>query len=371
MRLGHLCILAIATIAGLAAPTPVTLAQQQQKSLEEEFNPRGKAHRHGHRHHHGHKHHHGHRHDHDHKHAKPSKKKPAKKKHGHDHRHGPAHTAGHPHEHAHPHAHAHPHVETEHMFGFTVGSDVGHVGHKEVFLDSTWSLGKRDGSYTALGKKLEVGVTPIENFHFAVGLSTAYHNISGVTGLDDRNQYVFDGASLEFKYRVLDRATAPFGLTFVVEPHVARVEEVSGERVAKRALELKAVADAELVRDRVFAAVNLLYEPEHVRELATGEIEKESTLAVSGAIAAQIVKDVFVGGELRYLRKYEGLTLDTHVGHAWFAGPTLFAKLSETWWVAAAWSMQVAGRAVDEPDLRLDLVHFTRHQAKVKLGAHF
>jgi hypothetical protein len=371
MRITHLCILAIATTAGMAIPQPAALAQQHQKSLEEEFDPRGKAHRHGHRHHHGHKHDHGHRHDHDHKRAKPSEKKAAKKKQSHDHTHEPTRRAAHLHDDAHPHSHAHPHVETEHMFGFTVGSDVGEVGHKEVFVDSTWRFGKRDGSYTAGTQKLEVGVTPFANFHFAVGLSTAYHHISGVSGLDDRNQFLFDGVSLEFKYRLLDRATAPFGLTFIFEPHSARAEEVSGERVSKRALEFKLAADAELVPERVYAALNLLYEPERVRVHATDELEKESTLGVSGAIAGQIVQDVYLGGEVRYLRKYEGLTLDTHVGHAWFVGPTLFAKLSETWWLAAAWSVQVAGRAVDEPDLRLDLQNFTRHEAKLKVGAHF
>jgi hypothetical protein len=214
-------------------------------------------------------------------------------------------------------------------------------------------------------------VTLFPNFHFAVGASTAYHRISGVTGLDDRRQYEFDGASLELKYRLLDRATAPIGLTVIFEPHVARVEEVSGERVIKYAAEFKLAADAELLRDRIYAAFNLLYEPERVRVIGSDEVEKESTLGLSGALVAQVLKDVFLGGELRYLRKYEGLGLDTHVGHAWFVGPTLFAKLSESWWLAAAWSIQVAGQSVDTPDQRLDLEHFTRHQAKLKLGAYF
>jgi hypothetical protein len=356
-------VLALTFVAGLAIPG----LRAQEKTLDEEFNPRGARH-HGHKHGHGHHGHKHHGHHHGHKHG-PVKKKSGKKKQAHVHSHGPAHDHFHDDGRGHPRGHAH--LETENMFGFTTGSDVGHVGETHLALDSIWRLGKRDGSYMAWSKKLEAGITPLPNFHFAVGASTAYHRISGVTGLDDRRQYEFDGVSAEFKYRLLDRATAPIGMTLIFEPHVARFEEVSGEPVLKYAAEFKLAADAELLRERIYAAFNLLYEPERVRIRGTDEVEKESTLGLSGALTAQVVKDVFLGGELRYFRKYEGLGLDTHVGHALFAGPTLYAKLSENWWLTAAWSVQVAGRSVDTPDLNLDLEHFTRHQAKLKLVGHF
>jgi hypothetical protein len=46
------------------------------------------------------------------------------------------------------------------------------------------------------------------------------------------------------------------------------------------------------------------------------------------------------------------------------------AKFSERFWMAAAWSVQVAGRAVNE-GAPLDLVNFERHQAKLRFGYNF
>jgi hypothetical protein len=261
-------------------------------------------------------------------------------------------------------------IETEHLFGFTIGSDVGHTGEREAFVDITGGFGKRDGYYSALSKKFEVGITPVENFHVAVGTSASYHAISGVTGLENVNRLTLESVSLDMRYRFLDRSKAPFGLTFVVEPHLSRVEEVSGEIVAKQAVEFKLAADQELFKDRLWAAFNALYEPERVQNQAD-EIEKESTLGFSGALTAQVAKDFFLGGEARYLRKYEGAALDMFVGDALFVGPTMFAKLSKQTWLAAAWGVQVAGRSVDTPDLALDLEHFTHHQAKLKFGVNF
>ena len=221
-----------------------------------------------------------------------------------------------------------------------------------------------------MSKKLEVGITPVENFHIAVDTSASYHAISGVTGLENVNRLTLESVSLDMRYRLLDRSKAPFGLSFVVEPHLSRVEEVSGEIVAKQAVEFKIAADQELVKDRLWAAFNALYEPERVQNQAD-EIEKESTLGFSGALTAQVAKDFFLGGEARYLRKYEGTVLEMFVGDALFVGPTMFAKLGKQTWLAAAWGVQVAGRSVDTPDLALDLEHFTRHQAKLKFGVNF
>ena len=333
----------------------------------------------------GHRHHPADGHVHSHKTSKPKQKpdKSGKKsaaRAGHSHAHAIA--GGHPlaptartghagHSHR-PGGNGHDHhsVETENLFGFTIGSDVGHSGEKEAVLDITGRFGKRDGSYRALSKKIEVGITPVENFHFAVGASASSHWISGVTGLEDVNRLTLESMSVEMKYRLLDRTKAPFGLTFVIEPHWARVEEVSGEIVQKQAVEFKLAADQELLKDRVWAAFNALYEPERVQS-ASDEVEKESTLGFSGALTAQVAKDFFLGGEARYLRKYEGTGLENFVGDALFVGPTLFAKLGKQSWLAAAWGVQVAGRSVETPELSLDLEHFTRHQAKLKLGVNF
>jgi hypothetical protein len=39
--------------------------------------------------------------------------------------------------------------------------------------------------------------------------------------------------------------------------------------------------------------------------------------------------------------------------------------------LAAAWNVQVAGRSNEMPDQRLDLDHFSRHEARLKAGLEF
>jgi hypothetical protein len=240
-------------------------------------------------------------------------------------------------------------VETEHLFGFTTGSDIGHVGHREVLLDTTSRFGKRVGLYSATTSRVEVGFTPFENFHIAVGAAGSLYRISDVPGLDDRHRPAFEEVSLEARTLLIDRSKGPFGLAVVVEPHIAFVDEVSGQSVRKQAVEFKLVADRELVKDSLFAAVNVLYEPERVR--ARGITETESTLGGSGALTVQVATHVFAGGEVRYLRKYEGSLLNDFVGDAVFVGPTLFAKISEKGFLSAAWNVQVAGGSIDMPGL--------------------
>jgi hypothetical protein len=260
-------------------------------------------------------------------------------------------------------------VETEHLFGFTIGSDIGHVGHREIFIDTTSRFGKRVGSYGASTSRVEAGFTPFANFHIAIGTAGSLHKIIGVPGLDDRHRFAFEAVSFEARTLLIDRNKGPLGLAVVVEPHIAFVEEVSGQSVRKQAVEFKLVADKELVKDRLFGALNVLFEPERVR--ASGITETESTFGVSGALAVRVATNVFIGGEVRYLHKYEGALLNEYAGNATFVGPTLFAKINEKGFLSAAWSVQVAGGSVDTPGARLDLDHFTRHQVKLKAGFEF
>ena len=92
--------------------------------------------------------------------TKPRKRSaPASHSHAHampsGHRHRPAARTGHA---GHSHGlggngHDHHGIETEHLFGFTIGTDVGHSGEKEAVLDITGRFGKRDGSYSAPSKR--------------------------------------------------------------------------------------------------------------------------------------------------------------------------------------------------------------------------
>jgi hypothetical protein len=261
-------------------------------------------------------------------------------------------------------------LETTHLFGFTLGTDVNDVGEVEGELETIGRFAKRDGSYTALSPTLGIKFIPFQNFSIEPGLGVAYHNISSVPGLDDRQQWAFDSLSLEFRYRVLDREQAPFGLTFGVDPHWGRVDDISGEPVDRYGVDFLVAVDRELVANRIFAAFNLIYQPEAARVQVTRAWQHQSDCGISGALTLQVQPGILIGAEARYLWSFDGLGLDALTGQAFFIGPTFYAKFNERVWMSAAWSLQVAGHASSEPG-SLDLTNFERRQAVLRFGYNF
>jgi hypothetical protein len=254
----------------------------------------------------------------------------------HKHAHGPG-QAAHPHgagAQGDSHGHGHREPLTEFLFGFVTGTDIGDPGDRHFVFDATAGFGKATGTYGALWNQAEVAFTPWQNFHVGLHAGFAYHRISGVKGLEEpeiaglegpaavgeeaaegpeapprllrRNNGVFDGLGLEFRQRFLDREYAPFGLTFVVEPHWARVEEVSGDPVHKHAVGFLLADDKDIVRDTLFVAFNAFYEPEWLKLLATGEYERESTVGLGTAGMLRLSPSFFIGGDARYCASTKG-----------------------------------------------------------------
>jgi hypothetical protein len=261
-------------------------------------------------------------------------------------------------------------IETEHLFGFTIGSDIGEVGERELEGSVTGRFAKRDGSYRASDSTLSMEFVPVANLRTEITGAVVSYDIAGVSGFADQHYAAFGGLSADIRYRILDRATAPFGFAVGAEPHWGRADEVTGEPASQYGVDFVAAADWEIIPDRVVAAFNLLYEPETMRSKVTGTWSQESTAGVAIGVMAQLHSGIFVGGETRYLRKYDGLGLDTLAGQGFFIGPTVFVKLSEKAWIAAAWSAQVAGQATTSLG-SLDLVNFERRQARVLFGVNF
>jgi hypothetical protein len=85
---------------------------------------------------------------------------------------------------------------------------------------------------------------------------------------------------------------------------------------------------------------------------------------------AQLRRGFFLGGEARYLRRYEGIGLEALAGQALLIGPTAYFKLSERSRLTLAWSAQAWGRPAGSSSA-LDLVNFERHQARVVFGVNF
>jgi hypothetical protein len=118
------------------------------------------------------------------------------------------------------------------------------------------------------------------------------------------------------------------------------------------------------------AAINLIYQPEWTRFVGTGAAEQEATVGAAFALMAKVRPGIFLGGEARYFRKYEGIGLDEFSGQAFFVGPTAYFQLSERSRLTASWSMQAWGRPAGS-NAALDLVNFERHQARLVFGVNF
>ena len=129
-------------------------------------------------------------------------------------------------------------------------------------------------------------------------------------------------------------------------------------------------ADIELIKNRLFFASNLLYEPETMRA-DLGAWEKEFTWGVSAALAYQIVPKVVIGADLWYLQHYEGLAFKTFTGDAVYLGPTVYWQIARKVLVSAAFEAQIAGHEVGTTPANLDLTDFSRMRAHLLFEFEF
>jgi hypothetical protein len=261
-------------------------------------------------------------------------------------------------------------IDSEHLFGFTEGSDIGDKGDREAEVEPVGRFGKRGGTYAATSIPFLLKYTAFDNFRVAPFFSLASHNIANVPGLTDVSRWTLEGVGGEVRYRLLDRQKDPIGLTLSVSGSRNRVDEATGLRAEQYGLQFLALIDRDLIPNRLFAALNLSYEPGWTRLRPTPEWERDATVGMSGALSAQVAPGWFLGLEARYFRRYDGIGLDTFLGEALFVGPTFYVKLPNRWFMSGAWNLQVAGRAVGETG-SLDLINFERHEATLKIGTGF
>lgn len=282
-------------------------------------------------------------------------------------------------------------IDTQDVFGFTGGADTNEEGEHQVTLDIISRFGKRrfapseDGAGSArdgrgrsrfrdVNSKLseEYGFT--DDLSVEVGLFADARSVNNVPGLANKSFVAFDGAAVEVQYRFLERSRDnPFGLALSVESRYSRIEESGGQGIEGFGSEVTLIFDARLVPDRLWFASNLIFEPGIARSRGTGEVERESTLGWSNALTTRLTDNLLVGGEIRYLRAYDGLFLNRNVGHALFVGPSANYHFTKAAFVTAAFSVQVAGRDKD-PALAgrsLDLSHFERYAGRLKFVVEF
>ncbi|PIK69017.1 hypothetical protein CS379_32035, partial [Methylobacterium frigidaeris] len=260
-------------------------------------------------------------------------------------------------------------IDSEHLFGFTEGSDLGVPGEAELEWETSGRLGKRLGRFLAIDSGLALKMPLTNDFRLAPGVTFNAYDI-GAPGDPARTTGGFNGGFLETRLRLLDRRTAPFGLTLSIVPAYGTVDGGSGAPARSFGTDVGLLADRELIPGKLVAAVNLGFAFSTTRLTALDERVLGSGIEASAALAYQARPGLFVGAEARYARTYEGLALDRLAGEAVYLGPTLYTTLSPQAWASFTWSFQVAGRASDEPG-PLDLSSFDRHQMRLRVGYNF
>lgn len=261
-------------------------------------------------------------------------------------------------------------VDTEHLFGFTEGSDIGGPGERELESETTGRLGKRGGRFQAVDSALVLKLPLSERFRIAPGLSFAAYDIAGAPGLDDRQLMTLGGASVEARTRLLTRDEAPFGLTLNTVIGAGRIDPATGLGASGVSGEIGLLVDREIVPGQLVAGLNLVYALGQSRLNGQQNLQRASGLEVSAALAQKFAPGLFLGVEARYARAYADTALDRFSGEALYLGPTVYRELTHSTWISVAWGVQVAGGESGAAQPR-DLTNFDRHQARLRIGTHF
>jgi hypothetical protein len=270
-------------------------------------------------------------------------------------------------------------LDTENLFGFTEGTDVGKKGEQEILVDTIGRFSKRrDGpgrsGYGAAQPIVSYQYDLTDNFSIEPGLWFDARDSRNVAGVPDKSFGTFNGGSLELKYQFFKRtAERPFSLALQAEPQYARVTPIEGQGADVYSAETRLIADARLVPDRLWGGINLIYDPQVARLKGSGEVDRSSTLSVSGTLMAKVASGLYLGPEARYMRAYEGAFLNRFEGHAVFVGPVLHYQVMEKGFLTLAYSTQVFGhdRDPDFADRAFNLNQFSRHNLRVRFGVEF
>ena len=86
------------------------------------------------------------------------------------------------------------------------------------------------------------------------------------------------------------------------------------------------------------------YDFGRARDYASGLIVDGSEFGLNAAATARLFDWLYIGGEVRYLRAYDGLAFGNLVGQAVYLGPTFYLALGRGRLALGAWNIQTWGQ---------------------------
>ncbi len=254
-------------------------------------------------------------------------------------------------------------------FGFGGGSDVASPGDRGLSLDTTTSLGVRDGRRTAFAPTVQ----------FSYGLAPCFEVGPFINGLASRTSFYDSihqtetdtafGGGVEFKYKLLHRSQQGIGLTLSFTPGAIGQTTKPGNARSIYTHTFKLLADTALGSSGLYGALNLELTQGWSR--SAGDIASASGINARLALTKAITEQVYLGAEASVQSTYNGAAFNTHQGHAVFVGPTFLWQASEKITLNGAYAYQIAGNSVGVAGRALAIDLFPRHQARLKLAYAF
>lgn len=266
----------------------------------------------------------------------------------------------------------------ENPFGYSYTADTEEKGETELSLWATDRRGKDAGHYDAQDYRVEVERGITNRFQIAGYLNFASHHVHGLEPDFERvdRNFAFQGASVEFKYRVLDQSKHGIALALYAEPGWSRIHSVEGGKGTEYELELKAIASKEFAGGRMVWAGNLTFEPEWERErrdLGGGLTErrwgKELKIEATTGLAWRLSRNWYLGAEARYSSVYPEWTHGFHrEAYDVSAGPTISFK-AEEFSASLTYLPQLFG--APSGDDRRTFGQFEKRQIRLKVSKEF
>ncbi|WP_294541694.1 hypothetical protein [uncultured Rhodoblastus sp.] len=265
--------------------------------------------------------------------------------------------------------------ETKHIFGFTEGTDVGSAGGRELEFTTTAYIGKRGGGrYRALEQEATYEAAPSSRFGYEATLHGVSQQIGNVPGLNNLSQTTFSGASVTPKWILLARGVdAPIGLAVSLQPEYDRIDPVIGANANNLVLASRVYLDAELIENKLYGAVNLIFSPE-VESVAGDGVSQYALFGATAALTYRVTPALALGGEIELYETFDSLGWRQWSGSASYLGPTLHWQVTPKAFVAIAWSAQIANRLPDNTATALALVNqsdISRQRGRLTFSVEF
>lgn len=243
-------------------------------------------------------------------------------------------------------------IDSEHIFGFTEGSDIGNKGEREIENATTARLG-REGSFSVFSNETSFRYGVEQNFRASIGTLTDYYSVHDTPGLSNKTGVEYSGMVGEFRWHFLEHDTAPIGLTLSFAPYWRRSSDPAPGQGESYALPLALLIDKAFIPGQLYGAINVTVAPNFSR--LSGQWQATQPLEISAALTAAVGERIFLGCEVREAALDQN---GVFAGRALFIGPSFYLKIREDLNFKLGWSMQVP----EAFSGRMDLTTFERHQ---------